>query len=221
MSGGDPAFWMAAWEEGRTPFHAPMPHPTLVGNADRWLGAEPRRVFVPLCGRSHDLAWLAGRGHHAIGAELSPRAVEGLFADAGRARRVDGDRWSTERLDVFVGDVFALTPDRLEAAWSVPGPVHVWDRAALVALPPDLRPRYAAHLLRLAGPDASFLVETMAYDQAKMPGPPYSVPDDEIRALFPGHACERLATAVEAAPPRFRERGLDQSTRSLTLLSPR
>ncbi len=41
------------------------------------------RVFVPLCGKSQDMLWLAQQGHEVIGVELSPVAVAGLFRENG------------------------------------------------------------------------------------------------------------------------------------------
>jgi thiopurine S-methyltransferase len=216
--------WLAAWVEGRTAFHLSEPNPHLVRWADRWLGGAPRRVFVPLCGRTVDVGWLAARGHEVVGAELSPLAARGLFEDVRLSPTITPgtpERWSADGVTLFVGDVFHLTPGSLAAAWSrpLPGPVHVWDRAALIALPPEVRGRYAAHVSALAGPGARILLSTMSYDQSRMEGPPFSVPDDEVAALYAGHAVEVWDSADEAPAPRFRERGLDRTRRSTALVT--
>lgn len=213
--------WLTAWVEGRTAFHLSAPNPVLVAWADRWLQGPAPRVFVPLCGRTLDLGWLRARGASVVGAELSPIAARGVFEDLGQAPDVTPgtpERWAGDGVTLFVGDVFDLTPDALAAAWapSSSGPVHVWDRAALIALPPTVRPRYAAHLRALAGPGAAILLDTIAYDQARMDGPPFSVPDDEIAALYAGHALEVWDTGEEPVSERFRERGLDAMRRSVT-----
>lgn len=45
--------------------------------------AQGSRVFVPLCGKSLDMIWLAQQGHEVIGVELSPVAVEDFFRENG------------------------------------------------------------------------------------------------------------------------------------------
>jgi thiopurine S-methyltransferase len=177
-------------------------------------------VLVPLCGRTLDLGWLRARGARVVGAELSPIAARGVFEDLGRDPVITAgpvERWDADGVTLFVGDVFDVTPDALAAAWAdAAGPVHVWDRAALIALPPAVRPRYAAHLRALAGPGASLLLDTVAYDQARMEGPPFSVPDDEVAALYAGHDVEVWESADEPVSERFRERGLSTMRRSVT-----
>lgn len=215
--------WLQGWVEGRIAFHLSTPNPELVRWADPWLGGAPRRVLVPLCGRTLDVGWLRARGCEVVGAELSPIAARGLFEDLGQSPRIEPgapERWSGAGVTVFVGDWFALTPAAVAAAWSgaLDGPVHVWDRASLIALPPEVRPRYAAQLRALAGSGARILLDTLSYDQTRMEGPPFSVPDDEIRALYAGDQVDRWHTEAVEVPARFRERGLDAQRHSTTLV---
>jgi thiopurine S-methyltransferase len=60
----------------------------------------------------------------------------------------------------------------------------LYDRAALIALPAEMRERYAAHLKRILPKESHGLVITLDYDQAQMSGPPFAVLDDEVRRLF-------------------------------------
>src|SRR5690606_23041648 len=80
-----------------------------------------------------------------------------------------------------------------------------YDRAAIVALPPELRPRYAEHLRTLAGEGAPGLVITFEYPQERMAGPPFSVPEDELRRHFA--PVERLADRPTDGP-QSRESGI-------------
>lgn len=188
------AFWHERWATRRTGFHASAPNPLLVAHADALALAPGDRVFLPLCGKTLDAGWLLGRGVRVAGAELSETAVRELFAELGaepdvtdhgplRAFRAPG-------LDVFVGDVFDLTPEAL-------GPVDaVYDRAALVALPPPMRRDYAPHLARLAD-GADQLVVCFEYDQALRDGPPFSVPEAELRRLYGDAYGLRLLADVE------------------------
>jgi thiopurine S-methyltransferase len=86
-------------------------------------------------------------------------------------------RYSAEGIDVFAGDIFALSRDML-------GPVEaVYDRAALVALPDEMRGRYAAHLADITCRVPQLLI-SFDYDQSLLDGPPFSVPGDEIARLY-------------------------------------
>lgn len=190
----EPDFWHERWRTRSTAFHEGRPNAHLVRHAAR-LGLAPgARVFVPLCGKSHDVHWWLGEGFQVVGVELSGIAVGELFAELG----VDGTpveegslrRWSAPGLDVLEGDLFAVdaaTLGRVDA---------IYDRAAVVALPPDLRARYADHLRQLAG-GVPQLVLTYAYDQTKAQGPPFSVPAEELAALYAhSHTLERLDEAA-------------------------
>ena len=44
--------------------------------------------------------------------------------------------------------------------------------------------RYAELIKKILAEDFSYLVATMVYDQSQFPGPPRSVPVEEIKTLF-------------------------------------
>jgi len=171
-------FWHDRWESNQIAFHEGRPNPLLVAHIDA-LGLQPgARVFVPLCGKTADIPWLLSQGFRVAGAELSEIAIRQLFDDLGRDPLVtpadEIDHHATDDIDVFVGDIFELTQEHL-------GPVDaVYDRAALVALPADMRRRYARYLAAITG-RAPQLVITYEYDQRTMDGPPFSVSEAELR----------------------------------------
>lgn len=213
--------WIERWKEGRTNFHLSAVNPQLVRLADRFLAGGPHRVLVPLCGKTLDLAWLVDRGHEVAGAELSEIAVRAIFDDAGQAPVVEGGEpalWRAPGLAVFLGDFFALEPGRLAAALGGP-PTRVWDRAAMIALPPELRGRYVDHLRRLAAPGAVVLLDTLTYDAARMPGPPFSVSPDEVRERYAGASVELLETADLVIEDRWKALGHEWMRRHLFLIT--
>jgi len=175
------SFWHNKWEHGDIGFHENETNPLLVKHLEK-LGMQPDgRIFLPLCGKTRDIAWLLGRGHRIVGAELSALAIEQLFSELGLQPAVSAVgkliRYSASDIDVLVGDFFAVTVDLL-------GPVNaIYDRAALVALPDGVRADYAVHLMRLTGAAPQLLV-SLAYDQQRMAGPPFSVTEDEIRKHY-------------------------------------
>lgn len=205
-----PDFWLERWRQGQIGWHQPEFHPALL---QYWpgLGVDPsRRVLVPLCGRSLDMIWLARRGHTVLGVELSPIAATEFFGheslSASRSPAGKFTRHAAGRYEILQGNFFDLSPAHA-------GVIDAWyDRAALIALPPDLRARYAGSIAALMSPGTCGLLVTAEYDPDKMSGPPFAVLEDEVRALFdPGFEVELLERQdVIAGNPRFVERGLDR-----------
>ncbi len=201
-------FWHERWASNQLGFHQAEVNPHL---RTHWpeLGVAPgASVFVPLCGKSLDMVWLHAQGHPVIGVELSPIACRDFFAEQGLTaqRRPHGalETWSAPGHTIHCGDFFALSASDLE------GVAGVFDRGSLVALPPEMRRRYAEHMAAILPVGARVLLLAVDYDQSEMNGPPHSVPADEIEALFGrDFAIERLARhGPSDPPPHFRERGL-------------
>lgn len=214
-------FWHDKWTRNEIGFHLPEVNPELVRH---WpsLGVS-RRVLVPLCGKTLDIGWLVSQGHRVVGVELSELALDALAEQLKRdhgialERREDGGFIVYEGADIllFCGDFFSLTP-------ALVGPVDaVYDRAALIALPADMRADYARHLQRLAGA-APMLLLTLDYLQERMPGPPFAVSDTEVRAHYGEHYAVELLEASELIErePRFQARGLDALSQRVYLLRP-
>ena len=186
-------YWLERWREGRTGFHLADVNPLLVEHST--VFSEATRVLVPLCGKSADLEWFVTHGYEVVGVELSELAAEAFFAERGFAptRREDGDFVVYEHgnLAIWVGDFFATTGTQLgmfDAAY---------DRAAMIALPAELRNRYASHLQTLLTPKAKLLLVTLHFDVPG--GPPFSVPPEEVRGAFAGAELRLLASLDSSA----------------------
>jgi thiopurine S-methyltransferase len=178
--------WLARWRDGRTGFHEGHPNVLLERHIARLAGC--RRVLVPLCGKAEDLAYLAAHGHAVVGIELAEQAVCEFFAAHGLAPSIAGRgpfvEYRAGAITLLVGDLFAATPQLI-------GPIDaLYDRAALIALPPDLRPRYVEQVRSLLPAGAPGLVITLEYDQARMAGPPFAVLEAELRSLYAGATIE-------------------------------
>lgn len=216
-----PDFWHDRWQRGETGWHLDEINLHLQAHWPR-LGVAPRRgVLVPLCGKSMDLLWLASQGYRVLGVELSPIAVEALFRDQGLIPEVTEEppfrRYRVDKLEVLCGDFFDLGPAHLG------GVEAVYDRASLIALPPETRERYAGHLIGLLAPATPVLLITLDYDQDQMAGPPFAVASAEVMDLFGERfEIEPLASVdVLAENPRFRERGLTHLMEQVFALRPR
>ena len=187
----------------------------VLAHFDKLSVPQGGRVFIPLCGKTLDIHWLRDGGYRVVGAELSEIAVEQLFAELGVKPTIAPlgrhRRYSAEGIDIFVGDIFDLSPDdvgRIDA---------VYDRAALVALPEPLRKRYAAHLIQL-GRRAPQLLITFDYDQSKMDGPPFSVEREECLEHYQLVYMPQVL-ARQSVPGGMK--GVCEAFESVWLLSPR
>lgn len=185
----DAQFWHDRWASNEIGFHKSEANPLLVNYLDELSLAKGSRVFLPLCGKTLDIGWLLSRGYRVAGAELSGVAITQLFAELGVTPAVTKagplDHYRAPQLDIFVGNIFSLTPDMLGSVDAV------YDRAALVALPPHMRARYTAHLTTLTAQAPQLLI-SFEYDQQSMEGPPFSVSTGEIQQ----HYADRYDIAV-------------------------
>ena len=204
----DADFWLQRWNEGRIGFHRGEVMPLL---EKHWPGLNvpaDGRVFVPLAGKSLDMHWLAAQGLQVLGCELSPLAVEAFFAEAGITPQVqldtDGSHHRAGAIDLVQGDVFALREQALATMDAF------YDRAALIALPPELRRRYVGKLYARLPHECRGLLITLEYPQAEKAGPPFSVDEAEVRELFaPQWQVELLERRdILAQEPGFRAEGV-------------
>ncbi|MBN7798334.1 thiopurine S-methyltransferase [Parahaliea mediterranea] len=192
----DTEFWHHKWREGDIAFHEGAPNTLLQAHFQRLDIAGGSRVFLPLCGKTRDIAWLLEHGYRVAGAELSELAIRQLFDELGLEPRIDQTgnltRYSADNIDIFVGDIFDLRRDTL-------GPVQaVYDRAALVALPADIRRRYSAHLVEITDAAPQLLI-TFDYDQSQMDGPPFSIDRAEVSRHY-GAAYRMTELARQPVP---------------------
>lgn len=177
-------FWHDKWENNEIGFHEEGGNPLLKKYIDILAASPSPRILVPLCGKTHDIGVLLASGCEVIGVELSDVAVRQLFDERGVVPDIEKSgtftRFTHENLTVLVGDVFDLDKSQLGRV------TGIYDRAALVALPDELRQRYADTLCRLVG-EATQLIITFDYHQPDMAGPPFSVTQEMVEALYSHH----------------------------------
>ncbi|TDO08710.1 MULTISPECIES: thiopurine S-methyltransferase [Halomonas] len=174
--------WLQRWRQGRIGFHRDRPHPVLVRH---WpdLGVRAgTKVLVPLCGKSLDMRWLAQHDHPVLGIELAGQAIEAFVAEGvgevTRYRQADFDICRQGSVELWCGDFFHF---HIQQAADIGA---FYDRAALIALPPATRQRYAFHLAQLIPPGARGLLISLTRGPGDDCGPPFSVPAEEIHELF-------------------------------------
>ena len=212
-------FWLERWEREEIGFHQNEINPYLRQYWPELHLAQGAEVFVPLCGKSRDISWLHRQGHSVLGVELSAIAVQAFFKENGdtpqRMANEKFDRYATDGLRILCGDFFDLGKDDLAKVGAV------YDRASLVALPPEMRESYARHLVSILPPGTQILLMTFDYPQAEMSGPPFAVSVNEVESLYREHAEIRLLAQLDALAqnPRFQERGLSRLQENIFLLT--
>lgn len=225
----EPAFWKQRWLENKIGFHLDEVNPYLIEHWPRLGVPPPARIFVPLCGKSVDMTWLASQGYDIEAVEISHLAIEQFFVEQGIAcEYLNSDGWDCYsskpengqgQIRIWCGDFFELTSEQL-------GPIDgVYDRASLIALPVEMRSAYVEKLLALTGPVPQFLI-TLSYDQSQMAGPPFAVLQSEVNQLYrdaygeQGGELPGPTVEIDVLPSHghFAERGLTALSESVYLL---
>ena len=174
--------WLDRWKKGTTGWHRSDINPELIENINQLAKVRPQKIFVPLCGASLDMKYLINQGFYVVGVELSPLAIDRFFKENQieyKVSKVEGfNLYQGKNIEIYCGDFFKLKKNYLYDASCV------YDRAALIALNPDLQKKYVVHLKEILPNSSKILLLTMFYPQNEMEGPPYSVGDDDVEDLF-------------------------------------
>lgn len=170
------SYWLNRWKNRQIGFDQPSPNQLLLSHFNKLKLERGDTVFVPLTGKTVDVAWLLGQGLNVIGSELSESATIELFAMLEISPTIfeweSGKVYSSDSLSVFVGVFFELATEEI-------GSINaVYDRAA-VALPEEMRFRYTHHLIEITKAAPQLLI-VFDYDQELVPGPPFSISRKEI-----------------------------------------
>ena len=171
------SFWQQRWQENKIGFHLDSVNPLLIKYADKLQLGPGQQVFVPLCGKTQDLIWLAEQGYRVFGIELSQVAVDAFFAENNlnpyKVKKDGMTLYQAGLITLVCGDFFQLTATQMVNV------AAVYDRAAFIALPEEMRPAYSQHLNLLCSKQARLLV-TLDYEQSEMAGPPFAVLENEL-----------------------------------------
>jgi len=224
----DAKFWHERWKDNNVGFHLNEVNPHLIEQLETVKSALSKQAstqcFIPLCGKSNDINFLAKQFDQVIGVELSELAVEQFFNENNLEFEVKEVKvkevnivkqmqlYQAGNIKIYQGDFFALTELDL-------GHVDfIYDRAALVALPQSLRVKYVESMKRFMQNSTTLLfLIAMSYHQNEMDGPPFSVPEDEIKELFGSqyNIVKLTEKDLLATAPKFKERGLTKMIESL------
>lgn len=176
-------FWTDLWKTNDIPWNLSSPDPLLVRH---FPNHASQNVFVPLCGKSVDMLWLQGHGHKVFGVELSDIACRSFFSDAKIEYKTTTSSpfeiFTSPDIRIWCGDFFGFQSSNL------PPLDFIYDRAALIALPPELRKRYSQRIIEISRDRGSSRFEMLVILREKVgsdhKGPPFSVSFDELKATY-------------------------------------
>lgn len=182
-------FWHERWSSENTGFHLDQPNELLTAYWSTLDISLSARVLVPLCGKSLDMIWLSSLGHEVVGVELSRLAVERFFTENElpyEIELIDGLRLyrstdSETKISIFESDFQSLTSLHLGTFDAL------YDRAAMIALPDDVRAAYLKWVHHLLSPTAQGLIVSLRYPQEERNGPPFSVASAQFDPYLPKH----------------------------------
>ncbi|NXG03881.1 TPMT methyltransferase, partial [Sakesphorus luctuosus] len=180
--------WLQKWEMGNIGFHKEQGHPLLQKYLDLLLnGRSGLRIFFPLCGKAVEMKWLADMGHSVVGVEVSEQALKEFFSEHNLpyceepVPEIPGGalfQSTSGNISLYCCSIYDLSS-------SIVGKFDgVWDRGALVAVNPCDRQRYVSLMINLMEKNSSYLLVTVLYDPNKHKGPPFYVPESEVKSLF-------------------------------------
>ena len=203
------SYWQSRWRKGKTGFHMDSVYPGLIDQWDKIPADSESAILVPLCGKSLDLAWLSRRCRKVIGVETSEIAVQAFFSEQNLDPETKTQGrfkiFSAENIIIWCGDFFHLPHSSLKDV------TMVYDKAAMVALPPHKRAAYRKKLTELTGDDVPILLHHFEYDPSEMNGPPFAVPPSEVLERFglEYEIAELLKNPLDInIYKKFRKRGL-------------
>ena len=200
--------WLSRWQKNQIGFHDTQVNGHLIQYISDY-GLKPGdTVFLPLCGKSSDITWLAQQGFQVIGVELSEIAIKSFFTEQKLSyQQFDTGCFVARKsgnICLLEGNFFDLHREDLG------GCSLVYDRAALIALDQLNRQQYVDWMLSIIGENAEMLLITLDYDQSEMKGPPFAVSQTEVRLhyeqTFQIDIIEQIEIVDES--PRWRDKGL-------------
>lgn len=200
--------WLNRWQKNQIGFHDTQVNEHLTRFISHYDLKPGATLFLPLCGKSADIIWLARQGFEVIGVELSDIAIESFFAEQGLPwQQLESECFVMRRSDnicLLEGNFFDLQSDDL-------GDCNlVYDRAALIALDQSNRRRYVEWMHSLIDDSATMLLITLDYDQSQMNGPPFAVSQNEVEHHYGQTFQIDILTQTEIVDdsPRWRDKGL-------------
>lgn len=215
--------WQEKWMDHRIGFHKEQGHALLKKHLDTFLkGKSGLRVFFPLCGKAVEMKWFADRGHSVVGVEVSELAIREFFTEQNLSyseepiMEIPGAKVfksSSGNISLYCCNLFDLPRTNIGKF------DRIWDRGALVAINPCDRQRYADIMLSLVRKGFQYFLCVVSYDPTKHSGPPFYVPDAEVKRLFGSVCNSQYLEKVDIFEEQYKSWGIDSLVEKLYLLT--
>lgn len=195
--------WLDLWEKKKAPWHLDFVHEAIEKHAEI-LMTSPKaknKIFVPLCGKTVDMKYLADLGNEIVGLEASETAVKDFFTEHNieytteDVPSVKGKlfRSNDQKIKIYCCDLFLFSAD-IESGFS-----GIWDRGSYEAMEPKHRDECARVMKTLVYPGIGYLLEMPDRELDK--GPPFCVPVDVVESNFgPGCKVVKLLEVTKTTP---------------------
>lgn len=202
------SYWQSRWENNKTGWHMDTVYPKLPKVWPQLSVKSDATILVPLCGKSLDIQWFIDRSYNVIGVDASPQALQAIINRTSESFTKSTTHgfsvYRSDSLELWEGNVLKLPRKKISS------PDLIYDKAAIIALPTEMRSRYAEKLRSLCTRNTRIMIQTFEYVQNEMNGPPFSVEESELKRLFGDQFSLRLLHKQSKldALDRFRRRGL-------------
>jgi len=195
------AFWLERWKNKEIGFHKTDFNPSLLSVQEHLQLKKGQKVLVPLCGKSLDMIWFANLGMSVLGVEVSQIGCEEFFTENKIRytcqKRGNFVEYVSPNVRIWCGDFFEYES---EEPFDL-----IYDRASNIALPPGMREKYYAQLLKFLGANTKLCLIAIEYEQEKVDGPPFSVSEVEIRRAYDGLQITKLSDQlIDLDNPKFK-----------------
>lgn len=162
-------------------------------------------VFVPLCGKTVDMVYLAtSLSATVVGVEGVQKAIDEFILEnpslqikptlVEKNEEQKFSKFMGTNIELLSGDFFKVLPEDITSITSTTTPGEpqlfdlVWDRGSMVAIEPKFRDTYVEVLSRLVRPGGIILLSAFdrrsGTEEAKKSGPPFSLNEKQIRELY-------------------------------------
>jgi len=184
-------YWTDRWKEGKIGWHREKVNKYLIKYVDELTGGRSKlRVFLPLCGKSVDMLWLADQGHTIVGVEVAKQAIESFFTENNLTFTVESVKMAAsgepaevykckeKMITIFCCDLFTFKEEDVGGKFDA-----IWDRGSLSAIVPsagDRGKRYTKKMHSLLAYDGNYMLESHYYEIDRGIRPPASI-SNELR----------------------------------------
>lgn len=182
----DASYWRSRYETGRTGWDTGTITQPLQAYFEQLTGPDDRRILIPGAGRAYEAEYLHQQGYTNVWvADIAPEPLQEL-----RNRVPD---FPAEHL--LLQDFFQLEPQ--------PPFDLIVEQTFFCALPPSMRPAYAAQCARLLVPGGTLMGLLFQKDFGSSVEPPFGGTPEEYRGYFaPYFDFHHFDTAYNSIPPR-------------------